>query len=298
MTVTNYTSDGQYPTLIVLCRVLAGQGPMAKEELVRVCAASEPKFVRSTLSTWISMGLFTETGDDRIAIQSGFGKGRGETLDQLTARIPSICRRLMFDSAHALPMWRADGKLLDEGIGTSADFVRQLAWALAQDIYELTFDTGGDAAVALTNTQATAGKHILLNPTRWSGLSFWARFTGFASGDGHGIDPTEAIRAELPAIFQGSKVLLAGEFLRELSARLPVLDFGRYRVEVESALKDTAWRRPPNGHLSMSLSLALRRLQLDQTIALDALADAPETYSLSGRQFRQWLAFSQIELRS
>lgn len=299
MTVTNYASDGQYPLLIALFRAIANQGQMARDELIRVCSTvSDSKHARATLSTWIALGLFVEQSDDRIAIEPSFAKKRGETIDELTARLPAISRRLLFDTSHALPMWRSDGKLSDEGIGASADFVRQLAWILAQDIYEITFDTSGDDAVALQNEQATSGKHVLLNPNRWSGLVFWARYTGFASGDKGCIDPTEAVRAELPEIFQGAKVMPAREFLLELSVRVPVVDFGRYRLEVENVLKDSAWRRPPKGQLSMSLSLALRRLQLDQTVVLDALADAGETFMLSGRNFRPWHTFSQIELRS
>jgi len=117
MTVTNYASDGQYPLLIALFRAIAHQGPMGKDELIRVCTVADSKHVRATISTWIALGLFVEQGDDSVAIEPGFGKKRGETLDELTARLPAICRRLLFDASHALPMWRPDGKLTDEGIG-------------------------------------------------------------------------------------------------------------------------------------------------------------------------------------
>lgn len=297
MTLTNYASDGHYPELIVLFRATAGQSPIPRDELIRLCTATDPKHVRATLTTWIGLGLFVEQ-DAGVTIDPRFARKRSETLDELTDRLPSMCRLLLLDVRHALPLWPEDGAMSDEGIGASADFVREMAWTLAQDIYTFPFDASGEDAVALESEQIIPGKFIFRNFTRWPGLCFWARYTGFASGDSRCIDPTDAIRAELPSIFQGITELPASDFIRELSMRLPVLDFGRYRIEVENALNDSVWRRPPRGHLSTSLSLALRRLHLDGTIVLDAPADAGETFTLSGRNFRSLDSFSKIELRS
>jgi hypothetical protein len=297
MTLTNYASDGHYPELIALFRAAAARGSLDKDELVRVCTVGDDKHLRATLSTWVDLGLFTQEGS-LVGLAEGVAKRRGETLDEFTDRLPGICRRRIFDSRHALPLWRPDGEITDEGIGPSADFVRELAWTLSQDIYSFDFDAVEETAAALESQQVIPPKYIFKNRSRWSGLCFWARYTGFASGDGRSIDPTDAIRAELPDIFQGASVLPALAFLRELGKRVPVLDFGTYRSEVESVLKDSVWRRPPRGQLSTSLSFALRRLHLDQTIGLEAPADAGETFLLSGREFRPWHPFSQVELRS
>jgi hypothetical protein len=297
MTITNYASDGHYPELITLFRVVADQSPIPRDELIRLCTVSDPKHLRATLATWLGLGLFVEQ-EAEVTIDPRFRRKRNETLDELADRLPSMCRLLLLDVQHALPLWPANGAMSDDGIGASADFVREIAWTLAQDIYAFPFDASGEDAVALESEQITPGKFIFKNHTRWPGLCFWARYTGFASGDSRCIDPTDAIRAELPGIFQKLTELPASDFIRELSMRLPVLDFGRYRIDVESALNDSVWRRPPKGHLSTSLSLALRRLHLDRTIVLDAPADAGETFTLSGKNFRPLDSFSKIELRS
>src|SRR5262249_41551604 len=143
--------------------------------------------------------------------------------------------------------------------------------------------------------QIIPGKFIFKNRARWSGVGFWARYTGFADADRGCIDPTSAIRAELGVIFQGARLLPASAFLRELSTRLPVLDSGSYRTQVESALNPQVWRRPPEGQLSTSLSFALRRLQHDRVLNLSLPADAGDALTLSGRNFRPWHRFSQVE---
>ena len=298
MTIANYTNDGHYPILIALCNASAGRGHLPKEDLIQLCTVSDaPKHVRSTLATWRSLGLFVDNENGEICLDARFAKKRNESLEEFTTRIPAMCRQLLFDVRHALPLWPADGKISDDGIGESGDFVRILAWTLAQDIYTFSFDAPWAVAEALESAQVSPGKFIIKNDTRWPGMHFWARYTGFASGESRCIDPTEAVRAELPEIFRGAKALSAGDFIRGLSARLPVLDFGGYRVEVENVLNDSVWRRPPNGQLSTSLSLALRRLQLDRTLVLDAPADGGKTFTLSGRNFRPWGNFSTVELR-
>jgi hypothetical protein len=296
MTLTNHASDGLYPELIALCRTATEEGPLRKNELIRLCSAPEDARVRATLTTWIQLGLFSEQ-DDRIRIDPHFAKRRNEKLQDLIERLPTVCRRLILDARHALPLWPASGERTDEGIGPTADFVRELAWTLAQDIYTFPFDSTEEQAVILESQQETAGRFIFKNRSRWSGVRFWARYTGFAAADTGCIDPTNAVRAEIPQIFQGTTVLPASVFLRELSSHLPVLDFGSYRVEVENALNASSWRRPPEGHLSTSLSFALRRLQWDRIIALNSPADAGESFTLSGRAFRPWHRFSQVELQ-
>ena len=44
----------------------------------------------------------------------------------------------------------------------------------------------------------------------------------------------------------------------------------------------------------MSLSLALRRLSLDNVIRLEGRADAGSSYSLTGRNYRTWLGFESV----
>lgn len=294
MTILNQTSDGPYSQLVTVFRALAAYGPLTVEEIKRICAITT-----GVLSKWTELGLFEEGVDGALRLAGSFPKKRGESLDALTERLPYVCRRLLMDQSHYAPLWplENDSKPTDIGAGMTADFIRGLAWILAQDIY--TFPSGGSAASveAIENEQTTAGRFIFVNESRWPGLRAWARFLGFGAGSDAAflIDPTVAVREELPAIFDQSRRLTADLFVKELVSRLPVFDFGKYRELIEATLDEGRWRRPPDGHLSMSLSLALRRLDLDNTISLVTQSDAGQGFALCGRQYRTWLRFTHIE---
>jgi len=96
-----------------------------------------------------------------------------------------------------------------------------------------------------------------------------------------------AIKTELPRIFDSSKKELpAKDFLDALSAHIPVLDNGVFRMDVEGKLNTTTWRKPSDHHLSMALSLALRRLELSNEIKLAGKADAGSSFRLTGKNYR------------
>jgi len=302
MTIINLEGDGIYPQLIVLFRAVAYLGKVEIDELKSICypGAITDKSVsdrfRGVLSNWIDLGLFVEN-NKQIELHPKFVKNRGESIDSFTDRLPSFCRQLIFEPQNCIPLWPEGGGLTEEGVGRTADFVRGMAWALAQDIYN--FPTvSAKAILDLDLEQRTAGKFIFLNETRPHGLRFWARYLGFATGEGafFQIDPTLAIRGELASIFGARKELSASDFLNSLCVNLPVLDFGRYRQEVESHLNQTAWRKPAGGHISMSLSLALRRLDLDNIIKLEGKADTGSSFRLTGKNYRTWMGFESVIL--
>lgn len=293
MTILNLASDGLYPELIALFRAVAKYGAIEIEELVRICSADHVP--RAALTRWTDLGLFV-VQDKTVQIDERFATKRGESLESVTKRLPAICRKLILEEGHCLPIWNKGG-VTEEGTGRTADFARGLAWTLSQDIYNFS-DVSADAIETVEHQQIKSGKFIFLNRTRWPGLRSWARYLGFGVGDERTflIDPTLAVREELPSILNGTKAVPADVFLNDLSVRLPVLDNGIYRNEVESSLNEETWRRVLPGHLSMSLSLALRRLELDKTIALDAKADAGQGVSLTGRNYRTWTSFTHIRL--
>lgn len=290
MTIVNYENDGLYPELSVLVRTVADIGPIDAEELVKICSADTPKRMRNALSRWSQLGLF-ESRNNTITLGDRFGAKKRDSAEKLADRLPGICRELIFVPEHCLPLWGA------EDAGITADFVRGIAWLLAQDIYG--FPTAwSDGAEAVEQRQITGRKTIIQNDVRWNGLRFWARYLGFATGDSATfvIDPTGAIEAELATIFQERSVMSASEFVAKLAQRLPVLDFGAYRKEIEAALNQDSWKQPPPQHLSMSLSLALRRLELAKRINLEQQADAENALSLTGRFYRTWKRFTQVRL--
>lgn len=287
MTIINHPSDGLYPELIVLARLLAFDGPMARDELLTLCMPGDEARLRGALSRWITLSLFEES-QKGVGINKEFSRKRGESLDQWTARLPGFCRSLVLSPKHCQP-------LFGENDGVSADFVRGMTWLLTQDIFSL--PRTWNEIEGLQREQVNLEK-VIQNDSRWSGLRFWARYLGFATGDSGAfvVDPTDAIRSQLGAVFQGTVNLPANTFVSDLAERLPILDSGKYRQEVESRMNEKVWRRPDANHLSMSMSFALRRLELNNLIELEPKADAEQAYFLTGKNYRSLKRFTHVRL--
>ncbi|MEI8574778.1 hypothetical protein U737_15190 [Methylomonas sp. LW13] len=293
MTILNNTSDGLHPELIVLFRTVAYLGKVNADDLLQICFpdiisdTSTPTRLRGALLRWTQLGLFTEK-DNCISLDDRFAKSKKEDLDSFTAKLPTFCRSLILEEKNAFPFW-------GESAAPAGDFVRGITWLLAQDLYMLPTTWSGGAENH-EKVQITGDKKIVQNDTRWTNLRFWARYLGFASGDSASfqIDPTVAIRDELPLIFGTQHELSANDFLTALSTQLPIFDKGVYRSEIESNLNTTTWRKPSDGHLSISLSFALRRLDLNGEIKLKGRADAGSSLRLTGRMYRTWIGFESV----
>lgn len=305
MTILNLQSDGLPPVLVTLALMVAREKEILRDNLIDICSppgdkskdkdgdTSSSARLRATLNRWIGLGLFTDAeGKIRLNIASV----RTESAEGLARRLPEICRRILLESEYALPLWPVDGLVSEENTGRSADLCRGLAWCLSQDIYTLpSIYAEVDEVV---RSQVNFERFIFLNDTRWSGLRSWARYLGFATGEDSGLifDPTIAVRVQLTEVIQVKESLPAAEFVARLAARLPVLDKGTYRNEVEQALKSESWRPPASDHLSSSLSIALRRLQRQGTIALESKADAGARLALTGQYGKTWEDFTHVRL--
>lgn len=293
MTILNNTSDGLPPELLVLFRAVAYQKKIQSDDLIQICLPSAVvetnvrARLRGSLLRWTQLGLFSDI-DGEISLDERFLKNKKETINDLVTRLPEFCRRRVFTEENSLPVWGDSS--------SSADFCRGIAWLLAQNIYG--FPTTWDGCVdSLLNEQMLNGKETIKNDTRWTNLRFWARYLGFATGDSNSfqIDPTVAIKETLPRIFGNERELSAKNFIDVLSVHLPVLDFGVSRLEIEKNLNKATWSTLGDGQLSMSLSLALRRLDLNGAITLTGKADAIGTsFQLTGRNYRKWIGFEAV----
>jgi hypothetical protein len=288
MTILNHASDGLYPEMIVLARAAALAGSMAPEELVGLCATDSPVRLRAALSRWTSLGLFHNDGT-KVDVAAAFARKRGESIDDWTSRLPHLCRTLALSPLNCLPLWGTS-----EGI--TADLGRGLAWLLCQDIFSL--PRTWDAVEVLTSTQVR-GATLIQNDTRWNGLRFWARYFGFASGGSRSffVDPTDAVKAVAATFLPEGDSLDAFTFVDELAQRLPVLDGGAYRGEVERQMDGSNWRKPLEGHLSMALSFAIRRLRLDGSLVLEARSDAQRGFTLTCKDYVSGEVFTHVRAR-
>jgi hypothetical protein len=110
------------------------------------------------------------------------------------------------------------------------------------------------------------------------------------------VDPTDALRDAIPDIFGSSRELSGPAFVERAASVLPVLDGGAYRVEVEAALKDSAWPRLRAGLLSSSLSRAIQRLDREGTISLANRSDTEGVVTLTGTNARTWRDVSHVAM--
>jgi hypothetical protein len=296
MTILNRESDGLYSILLTLASGIAREKTISRDDLLRIyspLSETSSSRVNGTLNRWITLGLFAEEGDKiRFTVEIK----RGESPLSFSDRLPTICRKLALSPDHANPLWPEGGRISEEGVGLTADLCRGLAWCLSQDIY--TLPNSYRELENLIKEQIKPGRFVFLNDTRWPGLRDWARFLGFATGDDASFffDPTAAVRSELAEVTKQGETIPAAEFVERLSKRLPVLDTGSYRLEVEEALRPERWSSPPTGHLSTALSFALRRLQKQGVIGLVTRADADSRLTLTRQDGRAWESFTHVSL--
>lgn len=283
MTILNTASDGFFNVLIVLHRTVVRDGPLDRDQLLGRCKTdpdADDQRLRQTLLRWTQLGLFQEH-DNKITLAPG---------DRYPERLPARCRELLFREDNNQSFWDSEGT-------RAADFTRALSFVLAQDIYMADFETFGSIQALEQLQVPEQGRRVFQNNVRWNGLRFWGDYLGFFWIDHRRWpDPTAAVREELPVVFGNGQEHPAAEFVRQLAERLPVLDGGRWRVEVEQALDPAAWHRPAQDNLlSTSLSRALWRLaQPGGPIRLEARSDAIEGRILQGVGGRHWRTFTHV----
>jgi hypothetical protein len=268
---------------------VASCGEIERQDAIQYCERGCDSNARVGIvaTRWTALGLFDEE-NGKIKINKRFERSKRESIDEHSARLSSFCRSLVLEQQNCLPLFGAV-------VGISADLVRGVSWLMAQNIYGLPVTHTGIQPIE--SEQVGAGKAIFTNDTRWNGIRHWMRFLGYATGEGRSfqIDPTDAVKAELSQIFGTRIEIPALEFLNSLAMVQPILDFGSYRREIEESLDSTSWMKPKQGHLSMSLSLALKRLTLDNVIRLEGRADAGSSFRLTGKNYRTWGGFETVK---
>lgn len=290
MSLLNRPSDGMHSVLIVVSNLLAQEGAMPMQQIIELCApesCGDPSQVRQTLNTWVKLGLFGKSEDDKISFSKSISKS-----EKARESLPRVARRIVLSPENNANLWAA------ESIG-SADFTRSVAWLLAQDVYRAELNSWSDAQ-SLIQKQVNKNVTIIQNDTRWSGLKAWSQFLGFAwSGKFPGgalvIDPTEAVTDALPEIFKKRSKITADQLVAELAQKIPVLDSGDYRTEVESKMiEHGGWHPQPGGCVSTSLSRSILRLIHEGILVGENLSDAGSRLRLIGRAQKEIDTFSHI----
>lgn len=286
-------SDGLFNVLIVLVRASVRLGPKPRQDLLRACGAElnmvDPKQLNQTLTRWTELGLF-EAAEGGTTIAEPYRGILGKSADVAEARLRKIVRMIALAPENNARFWESEEN-------KSADLSRGLAWILAQNIY--TIDTSSHAKIQpLENDQISdLSKRIFQNDTRWNGLRTWMVYLGFGRpGAQVTIDPTDALRDVLPEIFDGQTTLSAGEFVSRAATILPVLDGGRYRIQMEKILNPTVWGAPVDGRVSTSLSRGIQRLEREGVIAAEQRSDTEGGIVLQGTGSQVWREMTHVRL--
>jgi len=235
------------------------------------------------------MGLFVET-KNKVHVQSSCS-AEDKSSSGLREALACAARRRILSREN-------NEGLLGEASPKGVDFTYALSWLLAQDVYSL--PTGSWQEIeAFESLQLSSLKRAFANSTRWDGFRDWSLFLGFAwQGAGRlSLDPSVALRDELPAIFEDSRELPTARFAQRASAVLPVLDGGDFRRDVEGVIRPGSSRELGEHELSPSLSRALMRLERSGLVELSQRADSPDSRSLLGREFRALREVSHVTCR-
>ena len=293
MSILNMPNDGLFNVLIVLTRALVHLGAMQRDDLLKACGNDldviDSKQLGQTLNRWIEFGLFVSEGG-KIGIHGSYRARLGKTADIAETRLPKVLREIAFAPENNARFWSSEEN-------KAADLCRGLSWILAQNVYGI--DTSSHAPInKLEGEQVSdTNKQIFRNDTRWNGLRTWMTYLGFArSGAPVTMDPTEAIRDTLPEIFGSEKMLSAPAFIERVGEKLPVLDGGIYRLQIEAVLNRQHWLPPSDGYVSTSLSRAIQRLDREGLIVPETKSDSEGGITLVGANERIWRTITHIRL--
>jgi hypothetical protein len=279
MTLLNIANDGYYNVLVAIFRALIVEGTMDQLKMIKLCSDGSKEAderLKDTINRWVQLGLFNlNEGNLALAPEVKKRLGNRKSLDAATHSLPGIIRRIIFSEENNARFW-------DKEKARSADLSRGLSWMLAQDVYSFPFGPY-NAVKELESHQVSDEKlRILGNDVSYNGLRTWANFLGFLwQSKSLMIDPTAAIRQDLPLIFGRKKELSAEQFANQASIVLPVLDGGKYREMVESKLDVSHWAKPDRSDvLSMSFSRAIFRLESSGDLKLIDRSDTASGRSL------------------
>lgn len=280
MSILNLASDGLPNVLVVLYDVLArSTRPVARDDLLEMIApdgvAHEGgKQARQTLGRWMELGLFVE-GSDGIELVRRPQRRLDSDAD-LIAQVRIAARARALHPDNNPDVWATVS-------ARAADFTRSIAWVLAQNVYRSLYSNLEE----LEGTQLVDGTAALMqNNTRRNGLKAWGQFLGFLRPvikPEIEVDPTVAIRDVLPGLLQPGQSLPVANFIEDLAMKLPVLDGGIWRREVEARMRPDALPPMAEGQLSTSLSRALLNLMRNEEIFLENRADARSGVVFTGQ---------------
>lgn len=171
--------------------------------------------------------------------------------------------------------------ICDQGSHDTKIFFWSLSCIMACDRFVFPNDSKIEHAILDNLFAKFLPEHKAPNNSEKTTFLEYADFLGFfeKQGNSYLVDPTRAILGELSNIFY-EKSLPVDDFINLLCEKLPVLDKGIYRKEVEDIMLDNGLNKMPNNYLSKSLSHALFRLRRMKKIRFMTVSDDANAVTL------------------
>lgn len=307
-TLINRSNDGHFNILVVMYQNLLKKNTISLKDLINNCVpdAISIKDFHNTLKTWTDLGLIVDkygnlpqikglreevlrTSDIELCLPEEYKLDcKYNNLSIILRNLPKILNRVIFLPENNENFWSSENN-------KSSDFTRSLSWILSQNIYDIK-TTYKDIEEIENHQILDKNCKFFQNDTRWAGFSDWTLALGWvwSSNKGIQIDPTEAIKLVLSEVFNNKKELSIEEFIKNLSDILPVIDNGKYRIEVEKVLNKQYWKEHNEKELSLSLSLGLKNLELQDYISFSKKSDSSSVYSIMQKEDKVWESISHI----
>jgi len=274
--INNANPGSQIDLVCMLYRVLnrSKSGSLAEDRLLALCRPDglsenedQKKRLQGELRFWSQEHhrLWHKTTEDEFHLETRF---EDDSMSK-----PADIARLVRDVLFATPIESVfDSQGSWEGVD---QLFAMLAWVLAlpecsawpQKI--LNKDS-------LREVLSRLPAEFRLNDSELPVALEYGHFLGFLEprgSSGFVVDATTAIRDAVHTLLAPGKQMSADKFLEALAQHLPVIDGGRFRLEVEARMAEEGFRPPEERMLSASLSHALYRLQIAGSLKIDALSD-------------------------
>lgn len=308
MTLINRPNDGHFNILVAMYQNLLKKNTIFLKDLINNCVPDDIsiKDFHNTLKTWTDLGLIVDKdynlpqikglreevlriSDIELCLPEDYRLDcKYNDLSMILKKIPRILNSVILLPENNENFWSSENN-------KSSDFTRALSWILSQNIYDI--KTKYQDIEEIENHQVLDKNYkFFQNDTRWAGFSDWvlALGWGWSSNNSIQIDPTEAIKLVLAEVFNNKKELSIEEFIKNLSDILPVIDNGKYRIEVEKNLNKQYWKETNEKELSLSLSLALKNLELQDYISFSKKSDSSSAYSIMKNKDKVWESITHI----
>ena len=236
--------------------------------------------VRRTLDECVRLRLFLEDGDFLLLNPSLPVSARNP--DTIAVALPGVLLDLILDVTNP----------------ENQSLAAAIAWFLSQDALDAP-STWDEFGIALREQDALGS--LEFNDTRYANFAYWVRYLGLANmlvspnAGGAGEirllpDPTACVRRILNDLFTGETSLGATDFLRRLGARCSVFEGG----VVRNAIEHQAPGRESK-HLSSTTSLALLRLEEEESLRMLMHSDADKVILVDGHTPRDVSQFVWVQ---